>query len=194
MEWVPTAPAPEENASDGISRWELATARWSVRRFLATRPPLPGYDGEDLVQECLAHWCEQRSRHRAERGASPRTFMKRVLDAKLVDLEREAHAAKRGGRTLPLSLDAPLDGAPGTLGDLLPDSGNVADAVLARTAIQRATEQSSPRQAQILRALAAGESMAEISRLLGIAHATLHDERVRIARVFRDEGLDEFLR
>lgn len=194
MEWVLDAPAPEERSSDDIAEWELDVTRQRVRRFLATRYPLPGYDEEDLVQECLAHWCQQRSRHRAERGASLSTFMKRVLDTKLLDIEREAHASKRGGRTLPLSLDAPLDGAPGTLGDLLPDSGNLADAVLARTAIQRATEQLSPRQAQILRALAAGESMAEVSRLLGIARTTLHDDRARIAQVFRDEGLDEFLR
>ena len=169
--------------------------------FLATRQPFGALVCEDLVQDCLTHWWLQRRRYSAERGASRATFMRRVLKAKLLDIERGERAAKRGGRTQFLS----LDGAPGpqedgpTLAELLPDDDpdwspeQAAERLALRSHLERVLPLLSRRQRQLVDALDSGSSMSEIGRLLQIPRATLYDELQRIKRVFRDEGLEEFL-
>jgi RNA polymerase sigma-70 factor (ECF subfamily) len=184
-----------------LGPWEIALAERVVRGFLATRQPFGALAFEDLVQECLTHWWLQRPRYLAERGASRATFMRRVIEAKLLDIERGERAAKRGGRTQPLSLDA----APGsdedgpTLAELLPDDdpnwspAQATERLALRSHLERVLPLLSRRQRQLVDALDSGSSMSEIGRLLQIPRATLYDELDRIRKVFRDESLEEFL-
>ena len=49
-------------------------------------------------------------------------------------------------------------------------------------------------QRRLALGLEAGMSMSEIGRLLDLPRGTLCDELERIRKIFRDEGLEEFLR
>lgn len=119
--------------------------------------------------------------------------MKRVLDAKLRDIERRVRAAKRG-QDRPLSLDAPVGDGADTLGDVLAHTGDEANQALIRLAIQRAADRLSPPQSAIVTGLAAGESVTEISRRIAISRSAVYEQLKEIREAFRDEGLEEFLR
>ena len=67
-----------------------------VRDFLRTREPHPDLAMEDLNQECLIHWGLHRPKYDEDRGASLDTFLRRVVKAKLSDLEKAIKAQKRG--------------------------------------------------------------------------------------------------
>src|SRR5688500_7321587 len=116
MEWVSFSPTP----TDGFEDWEIETANAVVRGFIATRGGFVFQDIEDLVQECLLHWWEQRGSYVAGRGANPRTYMNRVLTNKLRDLRRAERAQRRRGDLHPLPLDEPFHPeSDATLADLL---------------------------------------------------------------------------
>jgi DNA-directed RNA polymerase specialized sigma24 family protein len=115
--------------------------------------------------------------------------MRRVLKARLLDIERGARAAKRGGRYTPLSLDA-VPGSHGeeglTLEEVLPDEDpagcpeQAAERLALRSHVERVLHLQSPRQRQLTEQLSAGASMSEAGRYLGIPRPTLYDELRRI--------------
>ncbi|MEX2245100.1 MAG: sigma-70 family RNA polymerase sigma factor [Dehalococcoidia bacterium] len=187
---MPSAPTTRPWPDDGLSDWEITTAHDAVRRFLSTRRELRD-EHDDLVQECLLHWLRRRERYDPRRGASPKTFMKRVLDRKLLDLEDERRAAKRGGGARELSLDAEMDGSSLNLGDQLADPGDSEERRLLRMALSTAGARLNRRQRAIVRRLPG--SRLEIARGLGITRSTLYEELRRIRDIYRDEGLDAFL-
>ena len=124
MHYAPDSNGPQ---SGELADWEIALVRFLVDDFLSSRTAIPGFEADDLVQECLLHWWSQRQRYNETRGASKKTFMRRVVKAKLIDIERTMKAGKRGGGHHPLSLDAPLSHEPGeerTLGDTVPRQRN----------------------------------------------------------------------
>lgn len=163
-----------------------------VRDFLATRTEGPGFEFDDLVQECAAHWWQQRKVFDERRGATLTTYLRRVARAKLRDLERDRNARKRGGGTPMLSLDVPIrPGGAGSVGDQLPDRQPVDLDWLA--SLDRAKDRLSERQRAIVSGLDEGSDKSELSRLLKISRDTLHRDVARIRRVFRDEGLDRYL-
>jgi len=176
---------------DSFEPWEIALIDAVVWDFLKTRKPSPFLQFEDLVQEVLQHWWTQRGRYRAERGASPRTYLRKLANRKLIDLEREQNAAKRGGGQRPLSLDAPVgDDDASTLGSLL-EAGQQPERLQA--ALNRARAKLSSRQRRIVVALDVTASKSEAARLADVSRDTLYAELASIRDVFRDEGLDEFL-
>jgi RNA polymerase sigma factor (sigma-70 family) len=198
-----SSPTPSRGSPGDLETWEIELTERVVQDFLATRRPFRALTFEDLVQECLTHWWLKRRHYSEARGASLATFMRRVLRARLRDIERRERAAKRGRYTEPLSLDAPLSSDepnPATLGDLICDGNQerspeqVAERRVLRDRIEHACQLLTSRQRQLVQGLASDASMSDLSRQLGIPRATLHDERRRIEKVFRDEGLEEFLR
>jgi RNA polymerase sigma-70 factor, ECF subfamily len=178
---------------DGLSNWELQLAEEVVDRFLYSRPGMR-QEREDLIQDCLEHWLRQRSRFDPSRGASPKTFMRRVLEHRLADVAARQRAAKRGSDERPLSLDRPIrEGSPTALGEVLPASGQGEDDLLRAIAVGMAEGRLSPRQRAIARALADGMPKSELARHLHLARSTVYEELARIKAIYRDEGLDEFL-
>jgi len=98
LKWVHHAPDSKTPHDDGeLSEWEVTLARRLVEDFLATRRPFRDLDADDLLQECLARWWLKRRHYSEDRGASLATFMRRVLKARLVDIDRRERATKRGG-------------------------------------------------------------------------------------------------
>lgn len=197
-----SSPTPPEGQSDEFETWELELAKQVIRDFLASRLPSPGLEFDDLLQECLLHWWRQRNAYKETRGASPKTYMRTVLRAKLLDIERAAKAGKRGGGRSDHSFDSPFgtneEGS--TLRDVIPDTKPHGDPekVAERSAllqkINSVRRKLDLRQRRLLDGLMVGSSMTELSRQLGVPRPTLYGESARIRKTFRDEGLEEFLR
>ena len=166
-----------------------------VRDFLRTREPHLDLELADLVQECLLHWWCQRPRYKAGRGASMETFLRRVVTAKLLDLDRGVKAKKRGGGRAAVSLDQPLSEEPDsqTLADVLPDQADTVREATDRVSLEMALSRLSPQQRQIIAGLEAGYPKSRISQSLGIPRPTLYDDLNRIRQIFKDEGLNQIL-
>ncbi|MFQ6029237.1 MAG: hypothetical protein ACE5Q6_17300 [Dehalococcoidia bacterium] len=62
-----------------------------------------------------------------------------------------------------------------------------------RLSLEAARSRLSPRQRQLLEGLLSEYPMSHLSQRLGVPRATLYDELERIRRIFRDEGLHQFL-
>ena len=151
---------------------------------------------EDLLQECLFHWWSQRPRYTQSRGASIETFLRRVVKAKLIDLERRVLAQKRGQGRSPASLDQSLaeDEPEGdTLGDTIADPANTEWEALHQVSLEAARSRLSPRQQEIIAGLTEEHTVSQISKRLGVPRGTLYDELKRIQGIFRDEGLIPYL-
>jgi RNA polymerase sigma-70 factor (ECF subfamily) len=196
MEGVGSSLTLPPHPQEGLQSWEIELAQGIVRRFLASSKTFPVLDYDDLFQECLLHWWTQRQRYRKERGASPGTYMRRLLNAKLVDLTREAKAAKRGCGRITDSLDREVgeekeDGL--VLGDLVPGNVDVEAESSLRVDLQRGVALLTERQRLVIRTLAAGWRITDISRRSGLSRDTLYEELHRIRQVFRDAGLKEYL-
>ena len=190
------APDSDDPPPGELARWEIALVELLVFDFLSSRTALPGFEADDLMQECLLHWWAQRQHYKETRGASKKTFMRRVVKAKLIDIERTMKAGKRGGGHHPLSLDGPLSHEAGeerTLGDTVP-AGETESEVMSSVIREGLLSRLSPGQRRLALGLEAGMSMSEISRRLDVPRTTLYDELERIRQVFRDESLEEFLR
>lgn len=127
---------PQQPSGD-FDEWELRLVRLRVKDFLETRSGAD-LDADDLSQEALIHWWLQRDRYSPARGASRQTFLRRVVDAKLLDVQRERMAKKRGGGDRALSLDMAI--APDsdtTLGDTVADRDRAATPISGTTCIQQ---------------------------------------------------------
>ena len=185
----------QQGAGDEFAKWESDLILRIVTDFLTTRSRTAGFEADDLCQECLVHWWQQRPRYEERRGASPATFLRLVVKSKLADIERVRRAEKRGRGRQPVSLDAPPGGEEegGALADLVPDVVGIEDEVVLVLRIRGATERLSPRQQRIVGGLQLGESKTEISKNLPLSRQTLYEELARIREVFRDEGLADFL-
>ena len=164
--------------------------------FLVTRERHPDLEQEALVQECLVHWWTQRPRYNSKREASIETFLRRVVKGKLIDLERGIKAQKRGRGRRPASLEKPISSEKSdsdTLANLLNAHSDTAQDAIHRVSLEAALSRLSPRQKQIIAGLLEEPPKSQISLRLGVPRATLYDELKRIQRIFRDEGLNQFL-
>jgi RNA polymerase sigma factor (sigma-70 family) len=193
---VPYLAPDQSSGNDGLPKREVEIIKYVVRDFLSARERHPVWEYEDLVQECLLHWWAQRPRYTQSRGASIETFLRRVVKAKLIDLERGARAQKRGSGRRPASLDQPLaeDELEGdTLGDFIGDPADTEWEALHQVSLEAALSRLSPRQKQIIAGLQEEYTVSQISQRLGVPRATLYDDLKRIRQVFRDEGLASYL-
>jgi len=189
---VPYAPHSQSEPGGEFQRWELELIRNLVLDFLSTRTESPVFEADDLVQECSLHWWRQRDEFDTERGAARSTFLRRVVRAKLLDIERAWKAKKRGEGQRPLSIDAsvsPGDPEGPSLAEVLPARGELGSDIAAALDRQRLTAHLSARQREIIAGVTAGLTKGELSRRLGVSRDTLHEELGRIRQVFRDEGL-----
>ena len=194
---------PSDPQAQELAPWEISLAKQVVYQFLAAHSFPRAITFKDLVQECLLRWWQQRHLYSPERGASQQTYMRAVLEKKLLDIARRDGAEKRRAQTEALSLNREIDDEEedGTeQGDLVADEYSEWDpaSTLEQTEIKEHIDQAlsllSPRQQKLAQALGSGANIAEISRALNIPRPTLYEEIKRIQKVFRDEGLEEFLK
>ena len=138
-----------------------------------------------------------KDRYRQDAG-SERTFFNRIIRHKLADIARLKMTNKCKSFYLSQSLDAmDVDESNGKKERILMVENHLAEEISAEdlpAAMTRAMANLSFRQKQICRLLSEGMSQVEAGGKMNIPRTTLQEEIKRIREVFRDEGLEEYLR
>lgn len=186
---------------DTFAAWEIAAVRREVHRFLGGHN-VPNWEAGDLEQECLTHWWVKRRGYRATGGSNPRTFLRPVVNALLVDLLRAETAQKRGSGTRAQSLDAPLatddgegltwhevvgDPAPVERPELVLHQRLLADVVVQAQARLGASDR------QLLDAWLEGHNATEMGVLLGQPRTTITSRLHKLFERLRSDELGGFL-
>ena len=204
MKWVHFDAPASDPRPDGFEAWELDLVRAIVAAFLLEQDVFTRDDRQDLIDECLLHWWSSRRSYRADRGASPQTYMRHVVRNKLRDLLAAETAKKRGGSEKARSLDSALSGGVDddespSLADRLADSGPDADTEAAanlrdlRARLLRLRQDLPDRERELFDALLLEGNLSAASRRLGRSRPRLYPTLENIRQMARDRGLDEFL-
>lgn len=177
--------------------WEIAIAKALVGEFCNSKPFGPD-DFDDLLQEVLSHWGRKCRRYRPERGASPRTYMRKVVRHKLLELAR---ARTRYKRTTLDHAEA-LDDPPGKQTDARTRQRSRATAdtrtpeqIELKIDISLMRNKVTPRQRDILDLIDDGiTEKTVIAKRLGIHRDTVHKEFLRIRELFENASLKKYLK
>lgn len=170
------------------------------------RRRLSAEQAEDLLQECLLHWIQVRTRLSPQAQDAGAKYLHRVIENHLADLSRRDLAVKRGGGTPLLSWDSPWGqteddasaDAP-TLGETVAedqsqsgfDSSSVTDL---RLDLERAFAGLTERQQELCRLLGPeGLTPAEAAQVLGVARSTLYLELAQVRERLSAAGLNVYL-
>lgn len=180
--------------------WEIKIARKIVQEFRRKWKHLAKEDPDDLLQESLAHWLFVKSERAFEDEGHEKSFFRRVIKNKLMDLVREADTHKRKVIHESISLDEPLGdeaGASNHLDQLSETTsgpaGEIQSAQL-RMDLDAALEKLTPRQQELCRLmLEEGLSINEASKHFKTYRSEIYREVERIRRIFEREGLKGYL-
>ena len=173
------------NYGDLFEDWEIALAKAVISQFLTDHPWLKAWGFDDLLQECLSHWYFKSNLFNSDRGASIRTYMRKVLKNQLCSLLRRELSDKRRVQYYTESLDEPLGEGETTLGDTLPSNiPDAADGIDVASVISRLT----PLQKQICQLLAEDISISRVGRVLGVPRHAIRREIDIIRQEFLKKG------
>ena len=175
-----------------FAKWEKSIITGIVRYFEEENPWMryPGH--EALLQECFIRWLSARDRFNPERGTSIKAYMRAVGKKRLADIRKEQLADKRIGNHLADSLDEPVSASVIFLKDIIPDVRRLkADKLRLELAI--AVSKLTTFRQRICLLAGHGYSLREIEKRLGLPKSISHEELQEIRRIFRNEGLDEYL-
>ncbi len=180
---------------------EIAVAKKLVNEYIRNWDCLKEYEFDDLLQECLTHWYLKKNRYRSGKGASPQTFMGRVLQNRLVDIVRLRQTDKRKVNYDTLSLDDRIasDEDAETFLDMVEESDAPSEpferetATLAKIDIAKTSRNLTERQQRLCSLILEGFNVSDASEVLGTPRTTLYDELERIREVFAKKGLAEYL-
>ena len=192
-------PAPSVSDLHGLFQpWEIAVATKVIDDIRQSCKCLQFEDFDELLQISFLKWLEKRASYNPAKNCKPQTFMARVIRNMLLDVAEKLTAKKRApDGEHEYSFDKPLkdeDGDPITLEDVITD-GSATRRHLAhelRIDIRIAMKTLTPRQRAVCRLFYASIPLVDASRLLNMPTATLHDEIMRIRKVFEAHGLDGF--
>ncbi len=177
--------------------WELEMAERLVRRFCGQGKTFPGSEFEILLADVLADWCFERDKLDAARVGTREAFMMTVVERDLTDRARTEKTLKRGPLRNAASLDEPIndddDGLTReeVLAEPDPLSSGVTDL---RLDLEKAARRLSSRQKRILELRLKRHAVKEIAELLNLSRSTVHDEIVRIRKLFESQGLRDYLK
>ena len=176
-----------------LGTWEEPAIRWSVRQAIAQRW-FSHDDEDDLTNACLLHWLEVGGAYELDRGTTEKTFLNRVTANYLIDLRRrQSYRAQRS-----VAFDAPIGDAGLTVGDKLEDKSDGPEVVAVVADLQGRTRAAlsllDGRDLEVALGLLDGKRVTDLSAALGISRQACDRARVRIAKIFRDQHLHEFLR
>lgn len=154
---------------------------------------------EDLLQESLTHWFFVKDHFDPAREVTLKTFMKRVVRNKLLNILEQKKAKKRQTNTKSISLNALLEeGETQAVEKFIGVESNTLrslhDSDLS-SALQKAFCKMSSRQKELCRLLGEeGLSVSEASKHMSVPRSTVQEEVKRIREVFRKEGLKNYLK
>ena len=80
---------------DLFEEWETVLAKKVVSQFQARYPWLRYPERDDLLQECLIHWCLVRDTFKSSKEAPISTYMRIVIRRRLDNILEEQLADKR---------------------------------------------------------------------------------------------------
>jgi DNA-directed RNA polymerase specialized sigma24 family protein len=177
--------------------WELKLAERLIRRFCGRRKAFPDSEFETLLADVLTDWYRQRSQYDAVRFNSPEAFMNTVVERDLTDRARAEMTLKRSALRNAASLNEPLNDEDNALTReevlAIPDllSSGVTDL---RLDLGKVTRRLNSRQKRILELRLDRHAVKEIAALLNLSRSTVHDEIVRIRKLFESQGLRDYLK
>jgi RNA polymerase sigma factor (sigma-70 family) len=174
---------------------------------LSKRTGFRRYERFDIEQDLLLTALGKRDAYDPQRGASPATFLARVVESRVCELIRERKRLKRRHANTSTSLEQPVDtgkGKPSTVGDGVCDDGHLNrshagtmarprrtdDKVTVRDAITLAFEAFTPAQKKVAEYLIKGSSDLAISKQLGISRRQVSNTIEQIRQAMVDAGLD----
>jgi len=188
---------------DLFADWELAVANAVVAKFWTSNRSLRAvYEQEDLLQECLIQWHRARNQYVVARGASPKTYLRKVTENKLLGLIRYHEAELRRVNCEAILFSAPVMGDGGresTIGEQVDEVGSngsegpVTEGRVIHEALESVLGELTPRQRAIVDLLADDLPKTEIAAKVGIHRDTLYRDVERIRKLFEDKGLRKFL-
>ena len=176
--------------------WEVAIAKKLSSEFLAQHSWLKVLYLDDLVQECLVQWYLARHTYQQGQGASPQTYMAKVVRHRLHNILEEHLAEKRRADRSAMSLETPVGEGEEerTLKEVIPAAEeSIEHAASLRLDLERALEKLTPLQRKLCTLLWQGYGVTEISAILNKPRPTIYDEMKRIRKVFTGVGLEEYL-
>lgn len=174
---------------------------------LSRQPGFSVSDKPDLEQELVLDACLQTKQYDPVRGKWEH-FVSHIVKNKVADIIEERHAACRDPRREACSLDAPTGGPDDDQTSGEPEIFDL-DGYLVRTGqntrseedrrhidqdIDHALHALSPRQRQMCLLLAADYPVTTIARELGLHRSTVYEAINHIREVFKQAGLEIYLR
>ena len=178
--------------------WEIAVAK-SVIEKCRRGSVLKIEEFDDLLQECLMHWCFVKDRYNPAKGASRQTFMARIVENKLLHINDKLTSHKRDILKT-VSLDQPIsieEDSPSLL-EVIPDNkpcvSNLRITVGIKIDVSNTLQKLNPKQQKLCRLLGEeGLNIKKDSESLKIPRSTLYGEIKRIRRMFEKSGLRIYL-
>ncbi len=182
------------NYSGLFDVWEINDVKHIVKRFQKRFKVLLLESPDDLMQECLTHWFLNKNKH-CHTKATHRTFLDRIVRNKLLDIVRKREAVIRKAFFESVSIESEcnenMEAFLMIFDDEFDDSTRIELTALVSTALSKLTK----RQQLLCNLLGEeGLSQVQVSRKLNISRASIQDEIKRIRNVFKEEGLEDFLR
>ena len=182
-----------------FSGWEVAVAKSVIEKY-RRGSVLKTEEFEDLLQECLIHWCFARDKYDPAKGASRQTFMARVVENKLRHINGQLTSQKRDILKT-ISLDQPIsskEDSP-TLLETISDDGlyasNLRVNVGIKIDISSVLQKLNPKQQELCRLLGEeGLNIKEASEVLKIPRSTIYGEIKRMRKIFENAKLQEYLK
>jgi RNA polymerase sigma factor (sigma-70 family) len=186
------APASDPDP-EGFEPWETDAAKAVVYSFMAARGYLRSHQPEDLIQEGLIAWWQQRGKHDPRR-ASKRTFLNQVITSRLLDLLKAELAEKRTADRSALSLGFEDWDRQREVEDVqAEDPLEVVDGNEFAERIDRARQRLTARQRAVLDGMLNEKTPTKLSRELGTSRVTVHADLTRIRQALEAEGLRDFI-
>lgn len=179
--------------------WEIAVTKRLINDYRKKWKCLEREDADDLMQECLMRWFEVRDTYDADREASKKTFLSRIVRNRLINIVEKATSEKRKTIYESVSLDEPVsndEDAP-TLKDQIADRQDSPPQFKAGLKIElsEAFQKLTPQQKELCRLLGEeGLSINEACKSFSKHRSNVYRDVLRIREIFENEGLREYLR
>jgi len=180
---------------DGLfDGWEIAVAKKMVNEFQQKWRHFRKDDREDLLQESLFCWFNERDKYDPERGASRETYMSRIVKYRLLKIREKAYAEKRRLMYGSESLDEFIN--PDDNSSSANKKNQPSTFIEPGLGIDLATvfKKLTPERQQICAMLREEDiSILQISKRLKKNHNYVYREVQRLRQIFEEEGLEGYL-
>jgi len=180
--------------------WEIGIAKRLINKFKKKYECLKNEDFEDLLQECLSEWSSAKKGYDPKHKVPQKTYMGRVVRNTLVNIVREKESDKRKVEYVSVSLNEPLEDVKDSpaLIDTIPGSSNEPLDISLKSELNEklsnVLQKLTPEQRKLCKLLKKEDLNINKASKYFLKHRTsIYDEVKRIRKVFRKEGLEDYL-